>query len=447
MPTITRLPLDLSGKAVTNLRKNESRNVVRATGKVNRIIIPYFGAYYTDSMEVRDVNGVLLKHRVNVEFTYHYEIFGQVTGKGVAAMVVITDPTLQGPFSITYQAVGGNFSLSYLELKDIIDYIATSDQKIKWEDIIDKPTAYIPAPHTHEWWQLYGMDSLVDALRRLADKWATGTSGIVGSNSGYYKDYLLQMQAALDDYLNRVNAHIQDRNNPHKTDKVKIGLSNINNWPLANYAQSIDRSINNYYQPIGGVYNQLITTVIPILNSHITDRATPTHPDPHNTTLAQLGLYSVDQIKALFDNRLLRTDSAVGTTLLAGATYETIYNASRTNLDASNVDPNTRFTQDKLGELPPGADPTKYVLTGDNKYTPIENFVKKYLNLSASVYFAGGGIAYATAQAAIERFNWVKPGSVVVGNYAKLYGNWTYQPGLVLAKRTEAGGWIYLNPA
>lgn len=421
MATLTQLPFDIERELASNEFTNEIHDVTTANGKVNRVILPEFGAFFTESVSVRDVNGVAIERHKGMELTYHYELFSEAAGQGVSALIVITDQARRGPFSVTYHAVGGNFALSYTQLKDVIDLIENSKEKIKWEDIIDKPTAYVPEAHTHKYWQLYGMDSVVTALNRLGDSWAVGRGPIIGALRGYYDDYLEDMQKAIDDYTARVIAHITDRSNPHLTDKYKVNLGNINNWALASYIESIDVSNHTKYQSIGGVYSQLQAYAIPILDAHVKDRAAVGKPDPHNLTLSQLGVYSKDEIDALFRLRLARNQYAYNTEQLVGLSFQTFYDNLRASFDiVLDVDQTTRFTIDQLGRRADVVTIDKCALQSDNNWVPFESLIKEFNSTQGSIIKlrASGSVQAMINEAAAMD---VSAGTYFIGNYSKYY--------------------------
>lgn len=421
MPTITRLPLDIEGTKPSNWRANESHAVVTAIGKTNRVIVPEFGAFFVKGAEVRDANGVALVRHQNVEFTYHYEMFSELAGQGVCALIVITDKTLKAPFTISYQAVGGNFSLSVRELADVIDYITYNLEKLKWEDIIDKPTAYTPKDHMHKYWQLYGLDTVVTNLNRLGDAWAVGRKSILAANKTYYLSYAVLMQQALDAYKAKVQAHLTDVSNPHQSDKTKIGLSNINNWPLATYIESVNPTIKDKYQPIGGVYNQLIAESIPVLNTHIADKATLTKPDPHNLTLAQLGVYSTAQINNIFNQRLRKDQTAYDTNTIVGVTWPAMYAHIRANLDTSNIDQNTRFNQYQMGVFPGGVAASQCALLGNNTFGKYSDLMGTYNSTQGSIYHIGSYATIGAMHTAAAGVTGITGGTWLIGNFQKPY--------------------------
>ncbi|ARV76838.1 virion structural protein [Pseudomonas phage Phabio] len=432
--SIKKIPLDLEGNLPSNYFVSEEHSVTTARNKVNRVIVPEHGAFFNDSVEVRDANGVVVTRREGLELTYHYELFSELTGKGVSALMIITDPARPSPFKITYRAVGGSFSLSVKELKDVIDFASNNTEKIKWDDIIDKPSAYVPSPHFNKYWQLYGLDSIVTNLRRFADAWAVGRKGMIEATTEYYQDYIKEIEAAVEAYTARVMAHITDRSNPHKTDKFKVNLGEINNWPLADYVTGVSLTDNERYQSMGGIYNQLVTNAVPVLNSHVTDYAVAGRPTPHNLTLAQLNIYSRAEIDEIFTHRLLTTSVAYNTNNLVGVDWVTFYNTLRSNLDVSNVARATRFNQNQLGEIPAGADPTQYALLGNGKYALYKDLMKTYNDTQGSIYYIGYYGSVAAAMAAADAMPGLSPGTYFVGSIPKGYHDLTLY-GAALYKR------------
>ena len=442
MATITKLPIDFKGTLASNLRIGEEHTLTKANGRVNRMLTPDFGAFYTESLEVRTAGGALLKRDVDYVVTYFYKDLGDVTAKEICAIIVITNTTVGATVRIKYQAVGGPYALSLKELKAILDETEAAPGKIKWEDIIDKPLGYAPdQDHTHEYWQLYGLESTNINLTLLGEAWAKGRKGIISDNRIYYQNAVLLAQAALDSYRAQVNAHLVDTQNPHQTDKVKIQLGNIQNWPLATVAQSTDRALNSVYQPIGGIFNQLEAYAQPVLNGHINDKG-----NPHNVTLDHplVNLYSTQQINDIFAQRLARTQVAVDSAKFAGLTAQEVYDNVRRGLDTSNVDINTKFRQDQIAVIPAGIDPTKYALSGAQTVVLFEDSLKEYNNTAGSIWFVGslGGQGYQNAINAINAFNVANNlsiGTWVIGQWSYDFNDRRPSPQLIVAEKTASG--------
>lgn len=436
MAILTQLPFDIERELPTNQIKNEKHTVTTAVGKTNRVIVPDFGAFFVDGVDVRDARGVKVERYKGLELTYHYELFSEAAGTGVAAMMVITDQTRPSPFTINYHAVGGSFSLSVKELLGVFDGSTGTGEEIKWDDILDKPDTYPVAPHFNKWWQLYGLDSPVTNLIRLGDAWAVGRKATLDANRTYYRLFTGEMQAALDAYTAAILNHVTDRSNPHNTDKNGIGLGNLNNWPLANLVQAADLTIQDIYQPIGGVYRQLMTTVIPELDGHIRDRATLTNPDPHYVTLAQLGLYSKTEIDNIFSKHLAKSQPAYDTKLIVGLNWAQVSDIIRNNLDAASIDLTTKFTTAQIGVGLVAENINDQVLMGNNSFYSFANLMKSFNDKSGNIVSVGPHPTVAAAKAKAETLD-LKPGAWIIGSYSRAYHYATlYAPCVML--RNEA---------
>lgn len=387
MANITKLPMDFKGTLASNLRTGEEHVLNKANGRVNRMFTPDFGAFYTESLIVRTAAGVPLVRDQDYVVTYYYPDLGELTSKEICAIIVVTNPAIPNTIRVTYQAVGGHYALSVKELKAVLDETEAAPEKIKWSDIVNKPLQFTPDPeHTHEYWQLYGLESTNVNLDMLGTAWAKGRTALIDDNRIYYQNYITLAQAAVDAYRLKVQAHIADKSNPHLTDKIKIQLGNVNNWPLATTPESTTKTVNNRYQPMGGIYNQLESHVQPLLTGHIANKA-----NPHQVLLTDplLNLYSTAQIQNIFAQRLATNQKAVDSARLAGIPAINVWNNIRNGLDASNVDPNTRFTEPYFGATVPGWDPGQWVLAGNQSYAYIPNILKPYNDAAGSIFFAG----------------------------------------------------------
>lgn len=386
MSDITILPLDLKGTLSSNRRVNEEHTLTRVTGRTNRMFAPKFGAYYKESLDIRTVSGKKLIYDTDYVCTYYYDDIWDLNAKECCAIIVIKNPDIGDTLRITYQALGGPYALNIDELKDILSEVDSKPENLGWDDIRNKPLQLPPELHYHEYWQLYGLESTVINLELLGDAWVVGRKGIISDNRFYYEGYIDLAQKALDDYTVKVMAHITDRNNPHLTDKVKVGLDLLNNWAIANSAESVSRTVNNKYQSIGGVYDQIEAHVIPVFDDHLRRQ-----DNPHNVKLSDplLNLYSTQEIQTLIDTRLKRTEVAFDSNAFQGISLTDIYNNFRTGLPASSLLANSLIPQNRIAPTVTGWVPEDYVLTGAQQYVPYSDLMKAYNDTQGSVYFIG----------------------------------------------------------
>lgn len=374
MARLTFLPLDLTGTSLVNRRTGEQHPLIKVGDKVNRVCVLDHGAFYTNSLVVRDNTGRLLSPVTDFKTTYHYEQLSKLTAKEVMGLIVVTNPAVQTPLTVQYQAVGGSFAISVPELKALLDSIKEDKFVLKWGDIIGKPTAYVPDDHEHEYWQLWGLETTVTEIDRIAAAWKVGSSAIKQASKDYGDAYVQKGRDAINAYAIRVNAHVTDVNNPHATDKVKAGLSNLNNWSMATALQVVDRNDAAHYMPIGGMYRILNTGPLPALTAHVTNYA-----NPHGTTAAMAGSWTKTEIDQSFTAKYLWTDVAANSTAFGARDYPTTRWDITTNLSSADVlyggFPHTQIANNGGGV---GFDTWNWALCGDGNWRRWSDLLASY---------------------------------------------------------------------
>lgn len=100
------------------------------------------------------------------------------------------------------------------------------------------------------------------------------------------------------------NSHINNRANPHAVTKDQVGLSDVENFPVANDAELLEGSAANRYTSVLGVKKMIDKFGVSGLDAHLNDRA-----NPHGVTKAQVGLGNVQNF-AIADDTALDTGTA-----------------------------------------------------------------------------------------------------------------------------------------
>lgn len=257
-PIIYKYPLDLTGRNPNNLVLAEPHTL--APG-VNRAFVPNYGAFYSESLVVRDLGtGLpLIPHEQYVAVQL-YEEATQLTGLEVCTVIVVTDSNVSDLVDIDYQAIGGEFSYSVSALREMIDGLDLDERPVIWGSILGTPNAFPPAPHLHDAGDLYGFEYLVEALDGISFAILTGNEvrfeelrqfviaglehgGLEKSSSqdaidGERDDvYLtpLKMRQAFDVWVEGLtttdpeelfNQHME-QTNPHGTNATHLGLGSV----------------------------------------------------------------------------------------------------------------------------------------------------------------------------------------------------------------------------
>lgn len=253
-PIIVKYPLDLTGNNPNNLVTNEVQELPVGT---NRAIVPNYGAFYAQSLVVRDTaTGQTLIPHTQYKAVQLYQEATVASGLEVTAVIVITDPAVGNEVSYDYQAIGGEFSYNVFSLRQMVEALDLDNRPVVWGEIIGTPDRFPPAPHLHDAGDLYGFEYIVQALDAVRYAIMMGTDAtfeelrqmmIALDNElrplilpvateqeaidGVRDDVLItpaKMRAAFDVWIQdwSFNRHING-DNPHQTDSSDIGLGDV----------------------------------------------------------------------------------------------------------------------------------------------------------------------------------------------------------------------------
>lgn len=101
-----------------------------------------------------------------------------------------------------------------------------------------------------------------------------------------------------------INAHINDKNNPHNVTKAQVGLGLVDNYATATNNEAIAGAATNRFITPANLAAHVASNITPVINAHINDKN-----NPHNVTKSQVGLGSVDNFMTATDNEAI---NAVG---------------------------------------------------------------------------------------------------------------------------------------
>ena len=109
-PELVRYTFDETGTNPDNLVRNEAHTLAN---KKYRAISPYHGIFYTDSLVITDVASeqILIKGKDYVFAELHQDLTRH-TGKEIAGLAIVINQSVSGSVRITYQCVGGPYSVN-----------------------------------------------------------------------------------------------------------------------------------------------------------------------------------------------------------------------------------------------------------------------------------------------------------------------------------------------
>nr|DAK49696.1 MAG TPA: structural protein [Caudoviricetes sp.] len=158
---LKKYPVDTTGRSPDNLVANERHEV----DPLNRAIVPREGFFYGESMVVRNNDTQLILGEdyrlddINDQLT-------KETGKAIFSAIILLKESIMGYVTLTYQCYGRGDEYTPDYLAQLVKE-ATVDKVVKFNDIINRPSAYNPAPHRHPIGQVIYWNSAVNELRNL----------------------------------------------------------------------------------------------------------------------------------------------------------------------------------------------------------------------------------------------------------------------------------------
>ena len=164
---VVRYDLDSTGISQNNLVVGEEHTL---TKRLNRTIAPKYGAYYETSLIIVDT--VTNKELVKGVQWYPGELYEVPTakyGKGIYALIVITDTEVSNNIKIQYQALGGEYTNYTEAILNMMEVLNLDDRPVYWPNIVAKPGEYPPSKHLHDLGDVYGFEYVVHAVDRLRE--------------------------------------------------------------------------------------------------------------------------------------------------------------------------------------------------------------------------------------------------------------------------------------
>lgn len=121
---------------------------------------------------------------------------------------------------------------------------------------------------------------------------ATQAQAEAGTANNLFMTPLRVAQAITKQAGELLQAHINDKANPHNTTKAQVGLGLVDNFATASQAEAEAGTANNLFMTPLRVAQAITTQAGTMLQNHINDKN-----NPHATTKAQVGLSQVENYR------------------------------------------------------------------------------------------------------------------------------------------------------
>jgi hypothetical protein len=286
-------PFDPTGTQLSNKIVNEQHIITSNNWRDFHFIVPKCAPYFEDSVKIRyqEPNGnarYLIKGKDWMP-THQFMDASLACAKPIYGSISLMNSSLEGVLLLeAYQTVGGNWVIPDDKIALILADRLHNPRITSWEQVVELPYQFPVIDH--EW-------NLVDMV---------GMSHVVNSLNGIETQLRLSGQGGLSE-------HIANINNPHKVTKFHVGLSKVNNFAIANQAEAEAGTANDVYlTPLTG--KQLMAAAVG--NAYTAHAAN--NSNPHGTTAAQVGAYTIAQIDNLLKGKIGTTEVAYDTMRVAG---------------------------------------------------------------------------------------------------------------------------------
>jgi len=159
-----RYGIDPTGKSTSNLVQNEVRTMER---RDKRALVPMYGAFYADSLRIRDkATNELLKKDTHYVVGRLYDEPSAEFGKKVYGIIIITDTRVSDTVVLEYQVVGGKYEDSLPVILELINAVRHDDRTLLYSSIEGAPSGLPPVRHLHDIGDIRGFEGLTHAIDR-----------------------------------------------------------------------------------------------------------------------------------------------------------------------------------------------------------------------------------------------------------------------------------------
>lgn len=387
MTTVNTYPFDPTGTAISNKIVNEEQILTAANSRDFHFIIPSYAPFFHQGLVVRHAQSArVLVEGVDYVLGFQFIKASRAVAKPVYGGIIFYDRSLVGVAQITYQTVGGEWTLNPIKIAEILADRTINPRVTTWEQVADQPDRFPPIDHEWDVDDLVGMtevvaslNSIALAIRQGADETALAhftnydnphqvtkqqvglglvenlpradtATAVAGTSNNAYMTPKTTASAIDSRAGSMLNAHAQDRSNPHQVDKGQVGLGNLQNYAVANDQQAEAALAGDLYMTPRATRLAIQAIVGVQLASHMAD-----YDNPHRTTKAQVGLGDVQNYGIAADQEAIdgvsnnKYMTPYATKLAIGAQALAVLNTHAGRTDNPH---NTTKAQVGLGNVP-----------------------------------------------------------------------------------------------
>lgn len=209
-------PFDPTGRRADNHIAGEQQVLTPSAWRDFHFIIPKMAPFFQESLILyhKDAQRIM-EEGVDYILTHRFYGASKAIMKPVYGSILFYDKTLAGIVEITYQTLGGEWTVDSTLVNQILSQKQTNPRITTWEQVSGEPTQFPVIDHEWNLTDMVGMTEVKDAIEGLA----LAVENKESAGSGFL-------------------THIHDSNNPHGTTKEHVLLGLVENFPISTRAQA-----------------------------------------------------------------------------------------------------------------------------------------------------------------------------------------------------------------
>nr|DAS29220.1 MAG TPA: structural protein [Caudoviricetes sp.] len=160
---LKRYPYDPTGRSTDNLVSTERHTL---SGNGGDILFPRYGAFFNDSLVVKQGEKKLIFNQ-DYQLSFFWQDATVKVGAPISMAFQILNDRLIGEIQIDYQVVGGEYQGTIEAIEQLKKTLPKMHRNVFWDDVINKPEAWVPTRHLHNIDDIFGLTPLALALEEL----------------------------------------------------------------------------------------------------------------------------------------------------------------------------------------------------------------------------------------------------------------------------------------
>jgi hypothetical protein len=275
-PVIFALPFDSTRKLPRNRVLREYHDLSKQAGLTYRTFVLDHGYFYTEHLEISDSAGYELVPEEDFQCIAVSAKAQTLTGFEVCSVIVILNPRVTQDVFVNASMVGGEFCDVTPAIADMSAGLLNPTRNPTYRNITGKPDEFEVGGHLHAFWELYGFEGFCEAIDRITiAKLAVSarTYGVIGDD---YDAKMARLDAELTALLAQLAVHLATVN-PHKVTQTQVGLSDVQNFPVITATEASTLGFNSAqrYLTVQRFKTMLDVNFVNDLNAHINNNNNP----------------------------------------------------------------------------------------------------------------------------------------------------------------------------